>query len=68
MRRSHVWKKIAAVMGSSQGFLEGERKGGCTSHLEGPQWLVALLAMQRVQQKRVSAFDSEILVPPHASL
>lgn len=34
----------------------------------GPRWLVALLAMQRVQQKWVSAFDSEILALLLASL
>lgn len=63
-----VWKRGAAVMGSSQVFLEGEQEVGCPSHLGSPRWLVTLLAMQRVQQRWVSVFDLEILAPLHASL
>lgn len=61
-------KRFAAIMELIQRFPRGEWEGGCTSHLRGPQWNIALLAMPRVQQKWVSAFDSEILAPLHISL
>lgn len=63
-----MWKKGAAVMRLSQGFLDGEQKAGGISHLQGPKWLLALLAVQRVQQKRGSSFDSVILALLCASL